>query len=217
MTRSKWLNALIIGTAAPLVNFCYRALAITYRYQLSSSSLPFVTDEKVIYACFHQNIFHGVYFLNNTKLAVMISSSNDGEIAARFAMSFSWEVVRGSTGKAEALKATLSVIRLLKKNYSLAHLVDGPLGPKHIVKDGVLYIASQSQTPIVPISFSAEREWKFNSWDEMKLAKPFARIFVILGEPMMIPPNLKPSDIEIHRRELEIRLRSMAGLTPTEV
>ena len=110
-----------------------------------------------------------------------------------------WRYIIGSAGKENALKATRSLVKVIKKGATVGVLVDGPLGPASQVKKGVVLLASWTQVPIVLISQGASRYWQFNSWDRFRIPKPFAKIKVGWLKPIHIPPDLKQEEVEQYR------------------
>ena len=67
---------------------------------------------------------------------------------------------------------------------SLAVTVDGPRGPRGLVKEGVLFAAAKSGAAILPIR--AYLSWKkvfTRSWDQFQLPLPFSRVLVRAGAP----------------------------------
>lgn len=78
----------------------------------------------------------------------------------------------------------------LKRGKTIAIMPDGPTGPRHSVRDGVIHLARLSGAPIVPVSSSATPCWIAGSWDKFNVMKPFSKGVVIFGEPFSIPRNL---------------------------
>jgi hypothetical protein len=51
-------------------------------------------------------------------------------------------------------------------------------------------VARRSGVAIVPLVAAADREWILSrSWDQFKIPKPFARIAVRYGDPIIVPEN----------------------------
>ena len=64
--------------------------------------------------------------------------------------------------------------------------VDGPRGPRQKCKPGVVLVARDTGSPILPVVAVANRYWEFNSWDRFKIPKPFTKIVMLYGEPISI-------------------------------
>jgi len=140
--------------------------------------------EKRIY-CFWHNRFLGLAYTQRKKnVGIMISSHFDGEIIARIVSRMGYQPLRGSSTKGGAV----GLLSMLKNDevWYLAITADGPRGPKGVVKPGVIYLASKSGLPIVPVSCNSTNKWVLSSWDQFEIPKPFAKVAVTLGKPISI-------------------------------
>lgn len=88
----------------------------------------------------------------------------------------------GNNGKT----ALQQVVSYLKMGYSTTVACDGPAGPAHIVKPGVLMMAQQSGLPIVPVRFSISAGWRLTGWDRKKLPILFGTINVHYMPPIKV-------------------------------
>ena len=95
--------------------------------------------------------------------------------------------------------------------------VDGPRGPRHIVKPGVILLAKLTGGIIVPSAASLSRYWQINSWDRYRIPKPWSRALVVFDDPLTVPPDADSSVIEAKRIELEQRLMSLQEQTDQAV
>jgi hypothetical protein len=136
---------------------------------------------------------------------VMISQSRDGELAARLVQRFGLVPVRGSSTRGGAA-AVVAILRALKKSPILIHIVDGPTGPKGIVKPGLISVARISGAVILPVIVSADRAWIMGSWDRFLVPKPFSRVTIEWGHPLVVPQGLDPAQQEEFRKDIEQRL-----------
>ena len=66
---------------------------------------------------------------------------------------------------------------------------DGPYGPSHHSKPGIYYVATQSNSPIVPVAFSFSLMMKSRRWDHLKIPAPFVTEYCIIGKPIIFPDN----------------------------
>jgi lysophospholipid acyltransferase (LPLAT)-like uncharacterized protein len=64
-------------------------------------------------------------------------------------------------------------------------------------------------SPIIPISWGADRCWVFNSWDRFIIPKPFARISYCYGEPIVVPRKARTPEMEEYRKLLDERLNDI--------
>jgi lysophospholipid acyltransferase (LPLAT)-like uncharacterized protein len=88
---------------------------------------------------------------------VLISRHGDGEIIARIIARFGHEAVRGSStrGGAGALRA---LIKLGRSGRDVVMTPDGPKGPRHVAKLGVIHLAKATGLPIVPLAFACSKK-----------------------------------------------------------
>jgi lysophospholipid acyltransferase (LPLAT)-like uncharacterized protein len=88
---------------------------------------------------------------------VLISRHGDGEIIARIIARFGHEAVRGSStrGGAGALRA---LIKLGRSGRDVVVTPDGPKGPRHVVKLGIIHLAKATGLPIVPLAFACSKK-----------------------------------------------------------
>jgi lysophospholipid acyltransferase (LPLAT)-like uncharacterized protein len=123
----------------------------------------------------------------------LISLSRDGEVQNQVFQRFGFQTIRGSTGRG-GVKGALQMARRVKEGGVLTFTPDGPRGPTHKVQPGVILMAEKSGVPVVPIGVSASRRWLLSSWDSFMVPKPFSKAFMILGEPIYVPPKLSEAD-----------------------
>lgn len=114
-----------------------------------------------------------------------VSKSRDGEIVAAFTKSYkAGRTIRVPHNRREgALKSMVS--HLKSTNDIIMITPDGPKGPPGEVKPGVLFAAQESGAPIIPFSWQATRFWTLPTWDGLMIPKPFTKITVKFGLPIV--------------------------------
>ena len=155
-----------------------------------------------IFAFWHGRQF--LLFLSHRGSGVVIpsSESRDGEIQAGILERFGFGVVRGSS-KRKGERALLGLVDSLRKGKDIGLAVDGPRGPLHEVKEGVVYLAGKLGKPIVPVSTSAKRFWIMEkAWDKYLLPKVFSRGVIVYGNPIYVH-GIQRDELESKRRELK--------------
>ncbi len=138
----------------------------------------------------------------------MCSKSLDGEGMARIEKRLGFKVVRGSSGR-DGLEAVVEMIRAARRDPGLGSClaVDGSRGPRGCVQGGVISVAQRSGASILPITASAKPAYVFKrAWDRTLLPLPWARVHVVYGEPIEVPPRLVPGTFERMRADLETRM-----------
>ena len=81
---------------------------------------------------------------------VLISPSRDGELIARTMDYFGLGTVRGSSRRG-GRAAFRELVELGRTPFDLAITPDGPKGPRHQLKDGVVELARITGRPVVPL------------------------------------------------------------------
>lgn len=171
-----------------------------------------------IYAMWHSDQFCIYGVEDKAHLSVLISKSADGEIVAYATESLGFKTVRGSSNKKGAVEATMQMINLLKAGECVAIMVDGPNGPLHKVKNGVLKIAQKSGAPIVPVCwYSPQPNFiKLPSWDKMTTPIGETKILNLYGEPIYVPEDLTPEQFEQYREKVRTSLLDLQARIPEE-
>lgn len=137
-------------------------------------------------ASWHEHILCTVSWLRGQRLTTMASRSKDGRIAAYTLHRNGYEVAYGSSsrGGRDALREMLDHMNL---GMTAAIAVDGPRGPRHEVKPGIVEIARRTRCEIVPVAWAADRAWRARSWDRFVIPKPFARVHMRYGPGIAYP------------------------------
>lgn len=130
----------------------------------------------------------------------LASRSKDGDYAAFIAQKMGFIPVRGSSRKRKVDKggkeAMFEYIARLKEGKSGAITIDGPKGPRHKCKPGIVVMAQQTGAPILPVVAMASTHWEFNSWDRFKIPKPFCRLRIYYGEPITVPADTSKEQVD---------------------
>jgi len=165
-------------------------------------------NQKVIVAILHQRIFGVIGYaqrFGHLALAAIISHSRDGDMIAQVVTRLNFHPIRGSSSKGgkEALDA---LIAYLADHQAAVHAVDGPRGPKGVVKAGIIRIAQQSGAVIYPVYISTSKAWILKSWDHFLIPKPFSRVLIRWGEPFQVPKHLDEVEFDSLRCEIEAQI-----------
>jgi lysophospholipid acyltransferase (LPLAT)-like uncharacterized protein len=100
----------------------------------------------------------------------------------------------------------LAMIRLLRKVGAGAVTPDGPTGPRHVFKPGIIEIAQRAHAQILPLTFASTRAWVLKSWDRFTIPKPFSKTVICYGEPISVPKKLTVTEFEAVRQEVEQKM-----------
>ena len=114
---------------------------------------------------------------------VLISWHRDAEIGAQAARRFGVHFIRGSSTRG-AIGAIRALIATHRAGEDVVVVPDGPRGPRHEAKVGVVQLANATDTRIVPIALAAAPSRRLGSWDRMQVPLPFARVAIRFGPPV---------------------------------
>jgi len=165
----------------------------------------FAKHGRLIAAVWHQRFLPALAYVTkfrNFKPIVMISQSSDGELIASLAERLGLVPVRGSSTRG-GREALMAMLRAIKKNPGVIHIVDGPTGPKGVVKPGLTAMAQVTGAPIFPVIISAEKAWVMRSWDRFLVPKPFSTVTIRWGEPFVVPRGTRSDQLEEFRKQVE--------------
>jgi lysophospholipid acyltransferase (LPLAT)-like uncharacterized protein len=137
----------------------------------------------------------------------MISLNFDGEWIGRTIRRFGYGVARGSTSRGGA-RALVQMRRELAEGKPVGFALDGPRGPARVAQPGAVFLAGATGYPILPFHFEADRFWSAGRWDRTQVPKPFARVGLAIGEPLVVP-DTRAETVERSRMALEQQLAAL--------
>ena len=141
-----------------------------------STTMP----DPCVYVFWHRSVFSATWYYRKRRIAVMTSSSFDGEYIARIIEKFGYKAVRGSSSRG-AVRALLGMHTEVEEGHTVAFTIDGPKGPLYVAKPGPVLLARNTQVPIMPFYIAVEEGWVLKSWDKFVIPKPFSRAHVRVG------------------------------------
>lgn len=177
----------------------------TFRYRVTGKEKLdelFNSGRSVVFFTWHNQIFPILHFHKGVNLAIIISSSKDGDIMAHVAESFGYRAVRGSSSR-NGSKALLEIKKLMNGTWHAAIAVDGPKGPKYKMKPGALFLAKNTHGVMMPVIFDCKSFKRFASWDGFILPYPFARIDVHYCDPVYVSEDTSPETMKAEMAEIE--------------
>jgi len=159
----------------------------------------------VIYAIWHGWQYGLISLPNRSNTYILISPSNDGDIITRITDKLGFKAIRGSKGR-RGTEALREILKTIKKGGSIAYTVDGPKGPIHKVKEGIIHIAQMSQIPIIPVVPAAKHNIRANSWDHYRISLFFEKVITVFGDPIYVPRDITEEQREGYRLQVENKL-----------
>ena len=179
-------------------------------------------ENKVIFAMWHakQCSLHGIPFDKRKNVHILISRSGDGEVIARVVNRWGFSTVRGSKDIGErkkgGVRATMEMIDILNKGENVAIMVDGPAGPYHEIKNGVIKVAKHTGAAVVPMTWCSP-SWtllKIPTWDKFEIPCGPTPLVNLYGEPMYLKKDATPEEDRIFKEELKQKLLELDEKAP---
>jgi lysophospholipid acyltransferase (LPLAT)-like uncharacterized protein len=188
-----------------------RAWLATLRVRLHvDPALAAVADRPWVMAFWHGNQWPLLAWRRRRRTVVLVSFSRDGAIQSGALVAQGFRVVRGSSSRG-GVRGLAALVRAMRRERAdAAFAVDGPRGPRGIVKGGVVAAARATGGVVVPMAGSVRRGVVLSrTWDRFAIAWPFTRVDVALGAP--VDPQTSPDA----RSEIERAIAALGeGLRP---
>ncbi len=178
-----------------LSRFIFQALHATYRVEVHGAE-HFRCAESMhsrggmILPIWHEHHWSFIGAHPPGRINILISASTDGELISFVAKSCGFKTVRGSTNKG-GMEASDALLQRCLDGDGCMITVDGPRGPRRKVKSGAVVMSRDGRLPLLPTSLIAERYWQLNSWDLMRIPKPFSRLLIVYGEPWIVDDDAR--------------------------
>ena len=208
MEAVKLRNRTLIRWLARVVAFFCRCLFLTVRTRITAAEPGFSPhcepDEshRSLFCVWHDAILAAIFCGKTVNVAALVSQNYDGTVIADVLDAVGIQPVRGSSsrGGAAAIRQMFAVAE--RKHLVIA--TDGPRGPRRVVKDGIVYLASHSGRPIVPTAVVCSWAWRPRGrWTDMVIPLPFSRVDVLGGTPIHIPAGLSPQQLSPYRDQVQ--------------
>jgi len=151
---------------------------------------------KLVFAMWHNELFMLSGMREAQNLLTIVSQSKDGDLAAGVLERLGYVTVRGSSSRG-GVKALVAAYRTMReRDLDAVVTVDGPRGPRHKVKDGVVFLAQKTNALVVPIRAFSDRAKIFErAWDKFVLPLPGTRFRVFFGTPYEVTKEKLRGDV----------------------
>ena len=182
-----------------------RALGATWRVDRSSLvalDAAIAGGRRCIFALWHAGLLPLVWTHRGRGVVVLVSRHRDGELITRIIERLGFATSRGSSTRGGE-EGVMDMLRKAGEGRLLAITPDGPRGPAGTLKPGIVYLASRSGLPIVPVAAASRSCWRLRSWDRFRIPRPFTRVVVAYGDPIAVPPGLAGETLEPWRARVE--------------
>lgn len=163
-------------------------------------------------------LWHGQFMMASmhrpdVPVAAMVARHGDAEFIGATMQSLGVELVRGAgagarrkdRGGAAALRGALQSLAAGK---SFVMTADVPPGPARICGEGIITLARMSGRPIVPLAVASSRFTVLDTWSRLTINRPFSKLAFVYGEPIFIPRDAEPDELEAIRQHVEVALNA---------
>ena len=175
-----------------------RALGATWRVDrsgLAELDAAIARGQRCIFAFWHARLLPLVWTHRGRGIVVLVSRHRDGELITRVIERMGFATARGSSTRGGE-EGVMGMLRQAEEGRLLAITPDGPRGPAERLKPGLVYLASRTGLPVVPVATASRHEYRLRSWDRFRVPRPFTRIVVAYGEPIPVPKGVEGSALE---------------------
>ena len=122
-------------------------------------------------------------------------------------MNWGYEVLNNLAGIPIGGKENM--LKAFRDGWNISLMVDGPKGPRRVIKPGILLLASATGTPVIPAIIVVKWCIRVNSWDHMIIPIPFSPSVELNGRPIMVPRNLSENELRYKLQELENEFKNL--------
>lgn len=164
----------------------------------------------LVFSFLHSRMLVLSYTHRGNNVQVLTSEHYDGDLMGRTIEWLHFGHLKGSSSRGGA-KAIRQLVAVLKKGFDVGLTVDGPKGPRGVVKQGAVEVSRITGCVIIPISNTAEKRYLFNSWDRFQLPLPFSRVTVSHGIPVVVKTGADADEREKARELLQKRLNEITA------
>lgn len=201
ITRSEAFVGFISSLSSVLIRAYARTLRIERDVHPETAALD---PSKVLYAFWHGRQFLLLPTFRHADIAVMTDLSWAGRIQAGIMTRLGYYIVRGSSKRGGA-RVLVEMKRALLSGCSAAFAADGPSGPAHKSKPGILYLAQKLGYPIIPVATTARPSWRIRrTWCLYMMPSPFAKCLIMMGKPLAHAADGRLELTELDRALMEL-------------
>ncbi len=207
--KSRALLGVLNSCVVILIRLIFKTTRLEYVGD-STKRCPFADTgtDRYLYSVWHDSVIPPLFSGRKHNSVALISQHRDADTIEAMLKAAGMGAIRGSTSRGGA-----SAIKKLIKLAEGKHVVitpDGPRGPHHKMKSGIVFLASHSGRSVIPTAFSATSYWKFQgSWTSIWIPKPFSKVFYLVGEPITVPENLSRDQLNDYTELVQEKMEDL--------
>lgn len=214
--RQPWWMSLAVFATVAFVRVLGRTWRIVWLPGYAERDAALRAGGCCIFAFWHARLLPLVWTHRGRGIVVLVSRHHDGEWIARVIEHMGFATARGSSTRGGDAAAR-AMIGFAGEGRHLAITPDGPRGPAERVKAGLVYLASRTGLPVVPVATAARPHRRMRSWDAFRIPAPFARVAVGYGAPVRVPPDLDEAALDAWRVRLEGEIAALTAAADAAV
>jgi lysophospholipid acyltransferase (LPLAT)-like uncharacterized protein len=218
-----WRTRLFVTVAGWAIALALRSVHRTLRVRLVDEADVFGRrrrGERYIGAFWHDTIVLNPLLVTRLawpgRVSVMLSWHRDAEIAARALARLGIDVVHGSSTRGW-LGGLRGLLAAHAAGSDLVLVPDGPKGPRHVAKDGLVQLARATGLPVVAFGAAAAPARRLGSWDRLQLPRPFARVAIVVGKPIAVARDADAATLAAARAAVAASLDETAAAAAAAV
>ncbi len=176
----------------PLAYLILRLINSTISYQVKNEAelKKGAGKEPTIITLWHDQLWYPSYYLRDRGYVALADISRLGDCISYALEKSGFKVIRGSTSKGGSASLR-KLLRSLKNKATLTITPDGPKGPRHKIKPGIIYLAEKTDSLILPLGVAFKKKWQLGTWDKFQIPYPFTKAILVFGTPFKIDANDK--------------------------
>lgn len=198
----------IASRSGPLVATFVRLLSRTWRIRVEG--LEHFEDARgsggILYCFWHGRMLELVVPHAGRGVGVLVSGHPDGVMAERIMRWLGYVPIRGSSRR-NAVAGFRAMLRHASAGGDLALTPDAHSDGRF--QPGAVALARHTGHALLPVAAAADRCHRVDSWDRFEIPLPGARVRILYGEPVRVPPDADREEMEACRRRLEAGLREL--------
>jgi lysophospholipid acyltransferase (LPLAT)-like uncharacterized protein len=207
----------VLNAAGSLIAFYVRLIGWTTRWTREPKDIRAALGGElpVIVALWHgQHVITPLAWPKDWPGSALVARHADGEANAIALEKLGFDLVRGSGAnrvwsnavqKRGGVSALRALVRTLREGRSVTLTADVPkIGG--VAGLGIVQLARLSGRPIYPLAVVTRQHFEFDSWDNARLALPFSRGAVVIGEKLTVSADADDAELEKARLEIGRRL-----------
>ena len=210
LSNSRRLNRAVIRLFAGYLRLAYRTTRFE-RDGFEDLTALLKADKPVIMVLWHSRIAFSPFMFDHEsgEICSLTSTARAGRLAGQIQAEFGFQTVAMKSRKSN-IAVSREVMRKIRDGVSIGIAADGPQGPRHQMKTVPLEWARLTGAPIILVTFSVRRFWRWKSWDRMIFPFPFNKgVLLFRRWDVPIPRRPQADELEALRLKLEADLDAL--------